>query len=688
MDTPRNRLAREQSPYLLQHAGNPVDWYPWGEEALTRARREDRPILLSIGYSACHWCHVMERESFENETIASLMNTHFVNIKVDREERPDIDAVYMNALQMMTGSGGWPLTAFLDPTGRPFYTGTYFPPEDRYGRPGFARVLETLSRAWAESRDEVEESAQKVIDGFAQLKTIPPAPEALHTDTIARAGEKLLGQIDSEHGGFGDHPKFPNVPALQLLHRRYHATGRERFREAFLQALDGMCRGGVYDQIGGGFHRYSVDSQWLVPHFEKMLYDNAQLVPLYTDGYRLTRSPEYAQVVHQTLAYLEREMRHDAGGFYSTQDADTEGAEGMTYLWQSDEFQSVVGTEDSEILCRYYGVTVDGNFAEPGDPVRRNILNRQESISSLAESLDVPLQQVESSIALANRKLLDVRDKRTQPGRDEKILTSWNALAIRAFVHAANVFDQDAWLDTAIRCADFIAISLRKTDGMLRSWMDGQARHQACLDDYSYLAAANLDLWQATGTSRFLETAYALADEILSEFPDQEHGGFFLTSIRHEVLVDRSKSFIDGSLPSGNAVAAEVLQRLGRFTGEHRYIEAAQRTLEAHGLPMEKQPFGTAAMINVLEDQLQAPREVVIVGKRDETRELRRVAFAHPQPNQLVIIAQQEDQLSEPVEILRGKLDAAPVAYVCENQTCSAPISRTESLAEILRGKS
>jgi len=688
MDTSGNRLSREQSPYLLQHAGNPVDWYPWGDEALSLARREDRPILLSVGYSACHWCHVMERESFENEAIAALMNAHFVNIKVDREERPDVDAVYMNALQMMTGSGGWPLTAFLDTNGRPFYTGTYFPPEDRYGRPGFARVLETLAKAWAESRDEIEESAGKVIDGFAQLRAIPPAPDALHTDTVARAGEKLLGQIDDEHGGFGDKPKFPNVPALQLLHRRYHASGRERFREAFLQALDAMSKGGLYDQIGGGFHRYSVDARWLVPHFEKMLYDNAQLIPLYADGYRLTQSADYSRVVHETLDYLEREMRDPAGGFYSTQDADTEGAEGMTYLWEAEEFRKVVGDKDAELLCRYYGVTEAGNFAEPDDPIRRNILHRGESASALAEGFGRTQDQVHESVRLADESLLETRERRVQPGRDEKVLTSWNALAIRAFVHAANIFDREEWLETAIGCADFINEAMRQPDGLLRSWMKGLARHQACLDDYAYLAAANLDLWQATGASRFIAQAGKLADEILSEFPDDENGGFFLTGTRHEVLVDRSKSFLDGSLPSGNAVAAEVLLRLGRFTGSSRYTDAAQKTLEAHGYPMEKQPFGTAAMINVLEDQLEAPREIVIVGERDETRDLRLAAFTHSQPGEVVIVARQENTEGEPVEILRGKLSEAPVAYVCQNQTCSAPIAQAETLEELLRGSS
>ena len=685
MATNGNRLSREQSPYLLQHAQNPVDWYPWGAEALARARDEDLPILLSIGYSACHWCHVMERESFENEEIAAIMNAHFVNIKVDREERPDIDAVYMNALQMMTGSGGWPLTAFLDNQCRPFYTGTYFPPEDRYGRPGFSRVLQTLSRAWKESRQEIHESAQKVIDGFAQLKAIPPAPQAIHSDTVAQAGEKLLAQIDDQHGGFGDKPKFPNVPALHLLHRRFHATGREGFRKAFLKSLDAMCRGGIYDQLGGGFHRYSVDAEWLVPHFEKMLYDNAQLVPVYTDAYRLTGSDEYAHVVRQTLAYLEREMQDVSGGFFSTQDADTEGAEGLTYLWTNEEVANLVASPDHEIICRYYGISQEGNFAEPDDTVRRNILHRKESCASLSSSIGIPLLQIEESITAAKKKLLAARERRTQPARDEKVLTSWNALTSRAFVHAANVFDDESWLQTAIRCADFLATSLRRPEGLHRSWKDGLARHQACLDDYAYLAAANLDLWQATGSSRFLQATLALAEEILAGFSDTEHGGFFLTGIQHEVLVDRSKSFLDGSLPSGNAVAADVFQRLWRFTGDQRFGEATRRTLEANGYPMEKQPSGTAAMISVLEDHLIEPREVVIVGTRTATRELRRVVFADPAPNQLVIVAEPDLNDDTTVEILRGKLAHAPAAYVCENRSCSVPVSRPEDLAMLLK---
>ena len=507
-----NRLAAEQSPYLRQHAENPVDWYPWGPEALARARSENRPILLSIGYSACHWCHVMERESFEDERIAALMNEGFVNIKVDREERPDVDAIYMNTVQMLTGSGGWPLTVFLDPEGKPFYGGTYYPPEDRYGRPGFPRVLRAVQQAWRDKPTELAETTRRLLEGLEKLSQFQPDAAALDRSTVAAAAEKLFAARDVTHGGLGDAPKFPNAPAFALWLRQSAASGRADMREAFEQTLTGMARGGMYDQLGGGFHRYSVDAQWLVPHFEKMLYDNAQLAPLYLDGFVATGNPLYRRIAEETLDYVLREMTHPDGGFYSTQDADTDGEEGLTYLWRLEEIQSLLDDEHAPVLARYYQVDEAGNFAEPGATERKSILHVKLSVEEMSKLFHTDVETVQRILDEGRATLLAARRKRPQPGRDEKILASWNALAIRAFVRGACVLDAPRYLDAALRAAGFIDENLRDPNGeLLRTVKDGVARYPAYLDDHAFLAAARLDLFEATGDSAHLERSRELA---------------------------------------------------------------------------------------------------------------------------------------------------------------------------------
>ncbi len=684
-----NRLANESSPYLRQHAHNPVDWYPWGPEALERARAEDKPILLSIGYSACHWCHVMERESFEDEAIAALMNEHFVNIKVDREERPDLDTIYMNAVQLLTGSGGWPLTVFLTPDGRPFYGGTYFPPEDRYGRPGFPRVLEAIARAYRESRDDVQRATQQLLAAFAQLRSFQPQPAALRPETVARAVDALLQHCDPANGGIGDAPKFPNAPVFSLFLRHHQATGRPELRDAVTRMLTAMARGGIYDQLAGGFHRYSVDAHWLVPHFEKMLYDNALLVPLYLDAWVAFGEPLYGRVASETLAYLVREMMHPEGGFYSTQDADTEGEEGKTYLWRLEEIRSLLDPDAAEIVARYYQVDELGNFAEPGQRERKSILHVKLDVEQLARMFRREPAEIERILEEGRRTLLAARERRPQPGRDEKILTSWNALAIRAFVRGANVLGDDRWLDVALRTERFLRERLAQPDGrLLRSWKDGVARYPAYLDDHAFLAAACLDLFETTADLRHLASARRLCEILLEDFYDQEHGGFFFTARNHEQLVDRPKVVFDASLPSGNAVAIESLLRLAHLYGEGRLREAAERSLALFGEYLEKQPFGTASLLCVLDDYLRGPVEVVLAGDRRSAgaQALARAAHAVYVPNKSVLYASANGGPDVP-EVLRGKppVDGRPAAYVCRSFTCSAPITAPDELEAALR---
>ncbi|MBM4242320.1 MAG: thioredoxin domain-containing protein [Deltaproteobacteria bacterium] len=692
MSVRANRLAAESSPYLRQHQHNPVDWYPWGDEALERARREDKPILLSIGYSACHWCHVMERESFENPATAALMNASFVSVKVDREERPDLDTIYMNAVQMLTGSGGWPLTVFLTPDGEPFYGGTYFPPDDRYGRPGFPRVLESLARAWRDSREEVARSTQQLMAGLDRLSRFEPKPDAVHPDTVARGAERLLQHCDPDHGGIGGAPKFPNVPAFALLLRRWHATGRGELLDVVTRALTAMARGGIHDQLGGGFHRYSVDAQWLVPHFEKMLYDNAQLVPLYLDAFLATGDPLYRDVARRTLDYLQREMTHPEGGLYSSQDADTEGEEGKTYLWRIEEIRQLLDPETAEIVCRYYQVDEVGNFAEPGHSDRKSILHVALTRDELGRLFRRDPSDTDAVLERGRHALLAARNQRPQPGLDDKILTSWNALAIRAFARGAAVLDDRHLLDAAVRVADFLDAHLTRADGrLLRTWKDGVARHPAYLDDHAFLATACLDLFAATGNVRHLATARRLAEILLRDFADDEAGGFFFTARGHERLVDRPKVLFDGSLPSGNAVAIEVLLRLADLDDDPGMRAVAERALRLFGAQMEKQPFGTAYLLGVLDDFVRGPVDVVIAGPRSapETRALERAAHAVYLPNAIVFIADPADaaEAASPI-VLRDKapIDGHAAAYVCRDFACSAPVTDPAELQRLLRG--
>ncbi|NWG12262.1 MAG: thioredoxin domain-containing protein, partial [Acidobacteria bacterium] len=579
-----NRLAGETSPYLLQHAHNPVDWYPWGQEALRRAAIEDKPILLSIGYSACHWCHVMERESFENEAVARIMNEHFVNVKVDREERPDLDAIYMEAVQMMTGHGGWPMTVFLTPDGFPFYGGTYFPPEDRHGLPGFARVLLGVARAYAEKRDQIREDAAMVLEELRR-QADPPCGEArLDISVLDTAAEGIMRGYDHRNGGFGTAPKFPPSMALTFLLRSYFRTGKPRYLEAVEQTLEKMGCGGIYDQLGGGFHRYSVDAGWLVPHFEKMLCDNALLSRIYLDAYRLTGKPFYRRIVEETLDYVIREMTSPEGGFYSSQDADSEGQEGKFFLWGAEEVNAALGEHDGELFCRYFDVTQEGHFEG------RNILNVPRAADLVARLERISEERLRDVILHGRQELFRIRERRVRPARDEKVLAAWNGLMLRSFAEAASALDRADFLGVAERNARFLLSRMKERGRLLRSYKDGKARYNAYLEDYAFIIDGLISLYQATFAASWLAEAGNLAKTAVDLFRDFQGGGFHFTSSDHEPLIHRPKDYSDNAIPSGNSAAAFAFLRLGRLRGEEEWAEHARSVLEATGARMARYP--------------------------------------------------------------------------------------------------
>jgi uncharacterized protein YyaL (SSP411 family) len=675
-----NRLARETSPYLLQHAHNPVDWYPWGEEAFARARAEDKPVLLSVGYSSCHWCHVMERESFENEDIARLMNEHFVSVKVDREERPDVDDVYMKAVQMLTGHGGWPMTVFLTSDGKPFYGGTYFPPADRHGLPGFPRVLLAVTRAWRERRDEVSRSVADILGALAHEEHSQPNERDLDPALPQRAAEALLPHVDREHGGLGGAPKFPHASAFQLFLRQHRATGRRDFLDAALRACEGMARGGVYDQIGGGFHRYAVDARWLVPHFEKMLYDNTQIPRLYLEAYQATGEPELRRIVEETLDYLLREMRHPDGGFYSATDADSEGEEGRYFLWTPAEVARVVDPADVELVCRYWDITTEGNFEG------RNIAHLTLSVPQVAQLFGRSPDDAAAAIARAREHLLSERTRRVPPERDEKILVAWNGLAIGMLAEAGRVLRAPRFLAAAAAAADFLWTHVRAGDRLLHGWAAGLARNPAYLDDHALLASGLLDLFEATGDRTHLARARVLVDALDARFHDDAAGAYFFTAHDAEALIARPKPGADGALPSGNAVAALTLLRLYHLSSHEPYRARAEEILRLFHDEAGRNPFAYATYLQALELATDGPAEVVVVGRAgaaDAERLWAEVAEAYL-PNHVLVRTEPDDR--EPLAPARDRpaVDGRATAYVCRRFTCSAPVTEPAELRGLL----
>ncbi|HET9736973.1 MAG TPA: thioredoxin domain-containing protein [Solirubrobacteraceae bacterium] len=648
-----NKLAHETSPYLLQHKDNPVDWYPWGEEALSRARDEDRPLLVSIGYSACHWCHVMERESFEDPAVAALMNEHFVCVKVDREERPDVDAIYMDAVQAMTGHGGWPLNAFLTPEGVPFYAGTYYPPAPRQNMPSWPMVLEGIARAWREQREQITGSSERIVERLRASAAFQAPDAELDPASLDAAQAALRRTYDADWGGWGGAPKFPAASVIEFLLRRGE-------RQMALHTLRRMATGGMYDQVGGGFARYSVDPRWIVPHFEKMLYDNALLARAYLHAFQVSGEPFFERVARETLDWALRELRQEEGGFASALDADSEGVEGRFYVWRLDDVRAALSPDLADAAIEHFGMTEAGNF----------------------EGANIPVRATPDPLRLADIKagLLAAREQRVRPGLDDKRLTAWNALMISALADAGAVLGEPRYLDAARAAAEFIGRELRGPDGrLLRTYNRGTARLNAYLEDHAFLLEALLTLYEATFEPRWFAEAVRLADEILDRFADPERGGFFSTAADHEPLIARRKELEDAPIPSGSSAAAFGLLRLARLTGEARYEEAALGVIRLLHTLAPQHPSAFGHLLQAIDFHLAEVREVALVGPDREP--LERVVREAFRPH--VVLAGGEP---DGVPLLEGRspVDGRAAAYVCERFTCLRPVTEPDELRALL----
>ena len=680
-----NRLARETSPYLIQHAGNPVDWYPWGEEALEKARAEQKPILLSIGYAACHWCHVMAHESFEDEETAGLMNRYFVNVKVDREERPDLDSIYMNAVVALTGRGGWPMTVFLTPDGRPFYGGTYFPREPRYGMPGFKQVLRSVADAWEKRRDEIVEDAGKVGQHLEQSLALQGTAGALRPELLDTALQRIHASFDARLGGFGGAPKFPPSMTLEFLLRMVYERGDQHALFMVEHTLEKMARGGIYDQLGGGFARYATDAAWLVPHFEKMLYDNALLSRIYLFAWQVTGKPLYRRIVEETLDWVVREMRHEAGGFYSSLDADSEGEEGKFYVWRPDEIREALDDpRTAELFMRTYDVTDHGNWEG------KSILHLPGELEEVAAELQMAPEEARARLKEARETLYRVRAQRVWPGLDDKVLTSWNGLMLRAFAEAGRALQREDYTQVAIENARFLYETMRDENGRLRrTWKAGsEARLNGYLEDYAYLAAGLLELYQTVFDERWFAWAQELADLMLVHFRDEENGGFFDTSDDHETLIQRPKDVQDNAVPSGNAMAALVLYKLALYTGREHYAQEAERMTGGMVQYMGRYPTGFGQWLCVAALMLGEPHEVAIIGRPDEagTRPMLDVLQGAYRPHQVVAVGSDEESA---IPLLRGRpqIDSRVTAYVCRQFVCRRPVTEPSALQAQLAGE-
>ena len=680
-----NRLAREKSPYLLQHKDNPVDWYPWGAEAFEKAKAEEKPVFLSIGYSTCHWCHVMEHESFEKENVAEILNRDFVPIKVDREERPDVDDIYMSAVQAMTGTGGWPLSLFLLPDGKPFYGGTYFPPEDRHGRPGFLTLLSAIAQAWKNRREELESSAADMLahlesgsKGIAGGGEVGPA-------ALEEAARSLRSQFDARHGGFGGAPKFPPSMRLDLLIRYFVRTGEPSSREIVETTLAKMAVGGMYDQVGGGFHRYSVDARWLVPHFEKMLYDNAMLSRVYVLAWRAFGNADNARIARETLDYLLREMTPaSGGGFFAAQDADSEGREGLFYVWDPESLEAAVGKEAAPIVAARFGMTGAGNF-EDG----QTVLSVAAGAAELARQFGKPVEEIERILAESRRRMYEARSRRIWPGRDEKLLTDWTSLAISAFSLAARVLPEPRYEDAARSAADRILRHCRRGRELLHREKDGEAGIPGFASDYANFVEALLDLYEATFDPAYFRAAIELQRELDERFFDPS-AGYFLAAGSHDGLVLRPREIFDGATPSSNSVAAMNLLRFAAFTGETKYRERAEAVFSIFSTYLERAGAALPRMLCALDLHSSDVPEIVLAGRPGEAgfEALRTVAFETSRPNRVLAHADAEETLADalPLVASRGSRDGAARAYVCRNFSCRAPTASPDELAASLNG--
>jgi hypothetical protein len=688
-----NKLIDETSPYLLQHAHNPVDWYPWGDDALRRAKNEDKPIFLSIGYSSCHWCHVMEHESFENEEIAALLNDRFISVKVDREERPDLDEIYMQAVVAMTGQGGWPMTVFLTPDLKPFFGGTYFPPESRFGRPGFRDLVTQLGQAWETRRDEINTDSEKIGNylqqalGGAQGEAGAVTAELYHT-----AAQNMGDNFDSTHGGWGGAPKFPSSPTIQLLIRGHADLGDDSMLHQATHTLTKMARGGMYDHLGGGFHRYSTDEMWLLPHFEKMLYDNGQLAQVYLEAYQLTKDPLYKRVVEEIFTYQLRDMTGSDGSFYSTEDADSEGEEGKFYIWRYEEIVAALGEEDAAVFNAYYNIQKAGNFASHETyHHEQNVLHVPKPPEDVATELGLSVEELEAKLAPMREKLLAVRNERIRPGLDDKVLTAWNGLMISALAHGYQVLGDTQYRDAAIKAADFILANMVVDDTLMRSYRKGQAKHPGYLDDHAFLAVALIDLYEATFDPRWLREADAITQKMIARFWDEEGKGFFFTGAKHTNLLTRTKPTQDGAEPSGNSLASLALLRLAKLLDNADYYDKAEQTLRMVQPMMEKAPQGFLKALVVSHFYVNGPKEVAIAGAQDgaDTRSLLDAVHGGFIPNKVLALIDNEadnGDLEKFVPLLAYKrpIDGKAAAYVCKNYACRRPVTTTDELLALL----
>lgn len=687
-----NRLANESSPYLLQHKDNPVDWYPWCDEAFETARRLDRPIILSIGYSACHWCHVMAHECFEDELIARTMNKGFVNIKVDREELPDVDSIYMTAVQAMTGSGGWPLTVFITPDGKPFFGGTYFPPTDHHNRPGFPRVLNAIADAYKNNRGELLSSCEQLVEVIRGNST-PQKYEGEIDDSLMFKGcDYLLGDADLKHGGSLGSPKFPQPMLYELLLRYAEKTGNSQASHVVNLTLEKMAEGGIYDQIGGGFARYSVDDKWLVPHFEKMLYDNAQLVTLYVHAYQMSKKPLFKKVIEQTLGYVVREMTHSMGGFYSSSDADSEGVEGKFFVWTLGELDLILGGEDALLAKTYWQVTEEGNFEGA------NILNVPVGLENFAREHHLEVEVLEQDISRISAILLHERSRRVPPGIDDKILTSWNALMFKAFAEAGALFNNPNWITIAEKNARFLLTAMKDPDGrLIHSWKakdnssskyDGGSHILGYLDDHAYLIDALITLYEATFDYFYLEAAENLADSMIDRFWDQESEVFYDTSLEHSKLIVRPRDTLDNAVPSGGSIAALSLLRLSLLTGDSGYASKAESSIKALVPQIRRAPLSVTSWISAADFLKTDSSQIVLLGNYESSTLTEMIAAVRSRylPNLVLAGARCDVSNDEKSPLLRGKkmLNGKPTAFVCEDYVCKVPVNSASELADQL----
>ena len=689
-----NRLIEEISPYLLQHAHNPVDWYPWGDEAFTRAQQENKPIFLSIGYSACHWCHVMERESFESASIAALLNENFVSIKVDREERPDIDEIYMMAVQILNGSGGWPMSVFLTPDLKPFYGGTYLPPTDMQGRPGFATVLKGVIDAWRDRRGDLLNSATKLTNAVKEhMAAADKSGGSATAELIAHAADDLKSSFDRTNGGFGGAPKFPPTGAVALLLRQYARTQEKLLLDMASFTLSKMAHGGMYDQLGGGFHRYSVDARWLVPHFEKMLYDNALLAQVYLEGYQATRNPLYRSIAARTLDYVLREMADPEGGFHSSEDADSEGQEGRFYLWTRREILDALGEEDGRLFCAFCGVKDEGNF-QSHEPYHagQNVLYVARSKESIANESNMKPEELGGKLRELRAKLMSVRSKRVRPGRDDKILTSWNALMISALAQGYQVIQDPRYREAAVRAGDFLLHNMAIDGELLRTYRNGESRISGFLDDYAFTVLAFIDLYETTFDLRWISLADVFARKMISLFWDDTGKRFFLASGSQTHLIARSHPSADGAEPSGNSASAVAYLRLARFVDDWSYEKWARLILDGNADAMMRSPQAFTRMLCAVDLLLYPPQEIVIVGKPQsaDTQALLRALHARFVPNKMVMVADPAGDdfadVEDRIPLFKGKkmISGKATAYVCRNFACGSPATTPEDFVKEL----